>query len=487
MTDNTNTIDPKKVALQIRERMNKAGKISDNELVEKEKNEEIESRQELDLRKSKKGYILKTPYNAKIALESLREIREGVRYNEFTKTIEKTMPTPWGADTGFWSDEDTLLAIGFVDENMNFSPTREHVDIAILQIAKKNSYHPIKERIEQKTWDGRERAERYFIDLLGCEDTVYNKEVTRLWLTGLIARIYSSGVKFEIVPILVGGQGIGKSTATKRLLPDYHSDDISGFGKGAEDYRKLENSAIVEFGELKGMKKAAIEDVKNFLSASHDNIRALYSRVTEKVPRHCVFIGTSNAKGFLKDEGKERRFYPIACGVSVVGRHPMEIEEDYFLQVLAEAKMWYDQGLPLTVSKELDSQLEEIQQAYKIEDTDKENILVYLNHFKPPLEWYELSPYERRQYFLKSLGEPLDDNEKNTDYPLPFGDEPLEYTSPNEVAYIVFNENVSRGRGGNYAQKARDVLDSLTDWEREAGQKRLWKNGTPTSRYKRKR
>ena len=39
MTDNTNTIDPKKVALQIRERMNKAGKISDNELVEKEKNE----------------------------------------------------------------------------------------------------------------------------------------------------------------------------------------------------------------------------------------------------------------------------------------------------------------------------------------------------------------------------------------------------------------------------------------------------------------
>lgn len=439
------------------------------------------------LRLNGNNKIIKSPHNVVLCFETLPEIAEGVKYNEFTSTIEKTLPTPWKTAQGFWNSEDTKLAVGYLDKEISFTPTQENVDIAILMMAKRNSYHPIKERIELQPWDGNKRAERYFIDLLGCEDTDYTREVTRLWLTGLIARVYEPGIKFEIVPILQGRQGLGKSTATMRLFPDYFTDNIEKFNNNVEEVRKLKNTVVVELGEMKGFTKADMANVKSFISATHDNIREPYEKTAQRTPRHCVFIGTSNPKGFLKDEGKERRFYPIACGVNAVKCHPMEIEEDYFLQVLAEAKTWYDQGSPLTISKELDQQLEELQQSYKIEDTDKENILVYLNHFKPPLEWYELSPYERRQYFLKSLGEPLDDNETIKDYPLPFGDQPLEYTSPNEVAYIVFNDNTSRGRGNKHAQKTRDVLDSLLDWERDTKPKKLWKGGTQTNLYIRKK
>ncbi|MEX5398720.1 VapE domain-containing protein [Streptococcus sp. ZJ93] len=429
----------------------------------------------------------RSPYNVVLVFEQHQSIFKGVRYNDFSKTIEKTKPTPWGTGKGFWSEEDTKLSIAFIDEKYGFAPTRENVEIAILKIAKGNTYHPVKDRIESQKWDGVQRAERYFIDLLGCPDTSYVREVTRLWLTGLIARIYQPGIKFEIVPILTGGQGLGKSTATKRLLPEFHSDSVRKFGDHAEDYRILQTNAIIEFGELKGFKKTAIEAVKNFISASSDDIRALYSRKPEKNDRHCVFIGTSNAKGFLKDEGKERRFYPIQCGVNDVACHPMEKEEGYFLQVLAEAKKWYDEGQPLTISSALDAELEQIQEAYKVEDPEKEAILEYLGYFYPPVDWYELSPHERRQYFLKHLREPLDDNQSYKDFPLAFGKIGIEITTPNEVAYIVFNENPTKGRGGHYSQKARDVLDNHRDWERSEIKKRLWKKGTPTPYYFRKR
>ncbi|MGM9884493.1 phage/plasmid primase, P4 family [Streptococcus hyointestinalis] len=84
MTDNTNTIDPKKVALQIRERMNKAGKISDNELVEKEKNEEIESRQEklVTLRDAKK--------TLKEKIEQLRQESYDTAYQKALTQFEES-------------------------------------------------------------------------------------------------------------------------------------------------------------------------------------------------------------------------------------------------------------------------------------------------------------------------------------------------------------------------------------------------------------
>ncbi|MEW4354432.1 virulence-associated E family protein [Streptococcus pneumoniae] len=430
---------------------------------------------------------VRSPYNVVLVFEQQQSISKGVRYNDFSKTIEKTKPTPWGTDKGTWNEEDTKLAIAFIDEKYGFAPTRDNVDIAILKVAKENTYHPVKDRIELQTWDGVERAERYFIDLLGCPDTSYVREVTRLWLTGLVARIYRPGTKFEIVPILTGGQGLGKSTATKRLLPEFHTDSVRKLGDHIEDYRILQTNVVIEFGELKGFKKTAIEAIKNFISATSDDIRALYGRKAEKVDRHCVFIGTSNAKGFLKDEGKERRFYPIQCGVNDVACHPMEKDESYFLQVLAEAKIWYDEGQTLTISKALDEELEQIQEAYKVEDQDKESILEYLGYFYPPAEWYELSSHERRQYFLKHLQEPLDDKQSYKDYPLKFGTVQLEITTPNEVAYIVFNENPTKGRGGHYNQKARDVLDNHKDWERSDTKKRIWKKGTPTPYYFRKK
>lgn len=62
-----------------------------------------------------------------------------------------------------------------------------------------------------------------------------------------MARVYLEKVKFEVVPILIDKrQGTGKSTVTKRLLPDYHTDSEITFGKRDSDYQKIQANAIIE-------------------------------------------------------------------------------------------------------------------------------------------------------------------------------------------------------------------------------------------------
>ena len=69
-----------------------------------------------------------------------------------------------------------------------------------------------------------------------------------------MARIYRPGVKFEIVPILSGAQGIGKSTLINKLAPDFFSDGLRGLGESKDDLQFLIGSWLLEISELSAMK-----------------------------------------------------------------------------------------------------------------------------------------------------------------------------------------------------------------------------------------
>lgn len=121
-----------------------------------------------------KEYVISSPYNVGKVFEFYENIYTGIKYNEFEKTIEITKAVPWSKEKGLWTNEQTSLCIAFIDEKYRFTPRKEHIEVAITALAKKNTYHPIKQRIESQKWDGKARGERYFIDLLGCADNSYN-------------------------------------------------------------------------------------------------------------------------------------------------------------------------------------------------------------------------------------------------------------------------------------------------------------------------
>src|SRR5690625_7319167 len=100
----------------------------------------------------------------------------------------------------------------------------------------------------------------------------------------------------EIVPVLQGKQGIGKSTIAAKLGKDFFVDSLASLGNTKDDYQLLIGSWIVELSELSSVGSTKLEKMKGFISAQFDKIRLPYGRVPQNYKRTCVFIGTTRSE-----------------------------------------------------------------------------------------------------------------------------------------------------------------------------------------------
>lgn len=333
------------------------------------------------LKKNNDGSVkAASPYNLQLIVEHDKLLKNMVNYDEFSEQLVKPKPiSELHLSPGFWQDEDSAALRLYVDEHYSVAFSRDNVADVVITVAKRHPVNPVKQRIESEIWDGKPRAERYFIDYLGAEDNEYTRAVTKTWLTGAVARIYDPGCKFEIVPILQGPQGIGKSTAARNLFPDKFNDSLQGMGRDKDDYQLLVGSWILEIAELSAMRKTEIERTKNFVSGRTDNFRGAYNRYSSPHPRKCAFIGSTNQHKYLKDETGERRFFPIPCGVQTAIKDVWHPDDNDILQILAEAKHCYDQGSPIFLNDRIVDMAKKYQEDAADVNVVKTAIVNYLN------------------------------------------------------------------------------------------------------------
>lgn len=185
-------------------------------------------------------------------------------------------------------------------------------------------------------WDGVPRLETALQRIAGSPDTPWVRLVFPTWMKSLVRRILQPGCKADCMFILEGPQGYKKSTFFSSLLPDtrFFSDSLSKVRHDIESIRLIHSGpAIFELGELSGLRKQEIEDVKAFLSAFQDDLRPLYEPPRSTL-RRCVFVGTTNRNDYLRDETGGRRFWPVKV------TKPIDIE-----QVYAEREQWFAEAL----------------------------------------------------------------------------------------------------------------------------------------------
>ena len=237
-------------------------------------------------------------------------------------------------------------------------------------------------------WDGTERIRYALTRFLGAEDSEYTYQCLRLFMLGAISRVFKPGCKFEVMLCLVGGQGAGKSTFFRLLAvkDEWFSDDL----KKIDDdnvYRKMQGHWIIEMSEMIATANAkSIEDIKSFISRAKETYKVPYETHPADRLRQCVFGGSSNTMDFLPlDRSGNRRFLPIMVHPENAVVHILEDEaaSRAFIDLMWAEAMFIYHNFPvrLTLSKDMDKELKELQKQFMPEDTKAGLIQSFLDNY----------------------------------------------------------------------------------------------------------
>jgi predicted P-loop ATPase len=208
----------------------------------------------------------------------------------------------------------------------------------------------------------------------------------KLFMLGAINRAYRPGCKFDLMPVLVGEQGTGKSTFFKILAGNdaWYNDNFNTV-EGDKAAEKLRGMWIVELAELLATKKSKeVESIKAFLTSTIDSYRQPYGRRTEQRPRVCVFAGTTNNMHFMTDKTGNRRYVPLIVRKKFIKKslfdNPKQIQNE-FQQAWAEAlHIFKNEDPKLIFPEELSVMVKEAQGQFEEEDVRVGMIQNYLDN-----------------------------------------------------------------------------------------------------------
>jgi predicted P-loop ATPase len=204
-------------------------------------------------------------------------------------------------------------------------------------------------------WDGTPRLDTWGSKHFQTDFPAYADEWGRQLMIGLTLRVLEPGTKVDRACILVGAQGIGKSTFFEELATFsgysfYHACTELSSDQGDTNRTQtiaFARSLIVDLAEgvIFETHKAKMDRAKQRITQVVDEYREVYATATRKEKRGFIFVGTTNRTDQLGDNTGNRRF--------LVMRVEKITKLDYFtkLQIIAEIvaresefrdSAWYD-------------------------------------------------------------------------------------------------------------------------------------------------
>lgn len=230
-------------------------------------------------------------------LDKLREIFPNIRYHELLMEAQILTDGEWVR----WDDNNYLM--------FDFG-SKEVIGDCVRFLAKENPYNPIEEYLfglQAIPFKG-----SLSDTIFGIQDEL-NEILLRRFLIACVARALTPGCKQDNVLVLLGAQGIGKSSFFRLLGGEWFTDSLSsGRNLERDDLLILHSNWIAEWSELgRVLNIDRNEQIKSFLSRTEDIFRPPYGRSVCRMRRRFVITASTNLSSCLPDRTGNRRYWVI--------------------------------------------------------------------------------------------------------------------------------------------------------------------------------
>ena len=135
------------------------------------------------------------------------------------------------------------------------------------------------------------------------------------WLVATVVSLMEEDVVNNVIMVLIGKQGIFKTTFFYNLLPPvlsrYFFVKTNADRMTKDDKLSLAEFAIICMEEIDSMRTPELNQLKALVTTKHINERAAYDRYKENRAHIASFCGTGNKTQFLTDQTGNRRWLPF--------------------------------------------------------------------------------------------------------------------------------------------------------------------------------
>ena len=135
------------------------------------------------------------------------------------------------------------------------------------------------------------------------------------WFVGMVASWLKDEVVNHQVLVLIGRQGIFKTTWLEHLIPPelraYCCKLANTTQINKDDRLRLAEFGLINLDELDSMSSRELNTMKSIITASDVNERAAYGYTKERKIRLASFCASSNRREFLTDITGNRRWLPF--------------------------------------------------------------------------------------------------------------------------------------------------------------------------------
>ncbi len=205
----------------------------------------------------------------------------------------------------------------------------------------------------------------------------------RRWFVGIIGGALSKDSTNHVIFVLLGRQGVYKSSFMKNLLPPelrrYYTVKLNSQRMDKDDALAVTENLLINFEELDSMNRKELNQLKALCSDPFINERPAYGRNKVYLPHVASFCGTGNNVQFLTDDSGNRRWLPFE--VESID-NPWEVTLPYE-GIYAQAYALYRQGFRYWFEQAEVDALNKRNRRFEAPNPEREMLLMY---YRKPTE-----------------------------------------------------------------------------------------------------